>query len=52
MEVYIPAWIIDSNKKKETTERPGLYLPLPEMEPLPEKEEKTETGGSVIVIQL
>jgi hypothetical protein len=52
MEVYIPAWI-NSEKKKETTERPGLYLPLPEMEHLPEKEEKPEsTGGTVVIIQL
>jgi hypothetical protein len=53
MEVYIPdAWVIDSLKKKEAPERPGLYLPVPE--PLEQdREEKPETNiGNVIIIQL
>lgn len=52
MEVYIPdAWVIDSLKKKEAPERPGLYLPVPEPQEQEREEKPTVSTGSVIVIQ-
>ena len=56
-DAWIPeAWIIEKErqkrKRKDEERRPCLQLPVPELEPMPSKEEEEAMARTVIIIDL